>query len=398
MYKHLKERRFYENIYDRHTIEDARRNIIYYDDFHTELKSRLAKDDSISRPGNAVILNAFYMQALGLELLHRYENRDQYITEWMGKDEAKDTRIATVQLAVEPLCQHCRKRGLQIIDKSLMQRGGAYSKDNPEEVLLTLQCPHCEKTSAFWEDGEPWKLKPTLCPKCGGKTTQSATRTKKFINFTYICLSCEHAFNEKMDLSKKKEEIDPNFEKDRTHFCLDDKEFRDHLFATRKGFEDMAKFGKELKEREDNKHIYDAINNLKKLKIAELAPLLSPALEAASYTEFSLDKPEVGKYMVIGFRCLDDKSDRDDRTSRKHLRTIVDQALLNTNWRLMRGGVSYRLGYLNGRLRAYEHEEDLIELVSKSNIPESQRNNSGKGSSMASRYSILDKDGGKIIL
>jgi hypothetical protein len=44
----------------------------------------------------------------------------------------------------------------------------------------------------------------------------------------------------------------------------------------------------------------------------------------------------------------------------------VDQALIDTNWRLMSDGISYRLGYLNGRLRAYEQEEDLKELVIKS--------------------------------
>lgn len=32
----------------------------------------------------------------------------------------------------------------------------------------------------------------------------------------------------------------------------------------------------------------------------------------------------------------------------------------------MSDGISYRLGYLNGRLRAYEREEDIKNLVMKS--------------------------------
>jgi hypothetical protein len=128
----------------------------------------------------------------------------------------------------------------------------------------------------------------------------------------------------------------------------------------------MAQLGKEFKEREDNKHIYDAIKEMKKPKIAELQTLLSPALEKAGYIEFGLDKPEIGKDVFVGFSCLDGKSDRADYDSRKMLEKLVKKTLEDTNWRLMSDGVSYRLGYLNGRLRAYEREEDLKTLVMKS--------------------------------
>jgi len=60
---------------------------------------------------------------------------------------------------------------------------------------------------------------------------------------------------------------------------------------------------------------------------------------------------------------LDSKSDRKDYDSRKTLKKLVDSALEETNWRLMSDGISYRLGYLNGRVKAYESEEDLRKLV-----------------------------------
>lgn len=396
MYTHLKERQYYEHIYDRHTVEDARRDVAHYDKFYAELESKLDKDDTIDRPGNAVILNAFYMQAVGLELLRRYENRDQYIKEWMAKDEAKDDLIAVARLIEEPHCQHCGKEGLRIIDKSLMHKGDTYDIDDPEEVLFMLRCPHCEKNSAFWEDGEMWKPKPTLCPKCYSEVTQTTTRTKKAITFTYTCPSCKHSFKEKMDFSKKEEKPDPNFEKDRARFCLWDKEFREHLFATRKGFEDMAKLGKEFKEKEDNKHIYNAMKEMKKPKIAELAQLLSPVLEETGYIEFHLDKPEMGRDVFIGFSCLDSKSDREDYDSRKILKKLVDKALVDTNWRLMSDGISYRLGYLNGRLRAYEREEDLKELVIKSKNVRPKQGDADVATKNA--YTIKGKNGEDIIL
>ncbi len=35
------------------------------------------------------------------------------------------------------------------------------------------------------------------------------------------------------------------------------------------------------------------------------------------------------------------------------------KTLVDTNLRLMSDGIHHRLGYLNGRVRAYEREEDL---------------------------------------
>jgi hypothetical protein len=142
-----------------------------------------------------------------------------------------------------------------------------------------------------------------------------------------------------MDLSVKKEILDPDFEKDRAYYCLNDEKFRHHLSEIRRGFTEMAELGKKWQEKEDNKHIYDAVKEMKKPKIAELVPLLSPVLEKAGYIQFSLDKPEMGRDVYVGFSCLDNKSDRDDYDSRKTLKKLVDSALIDTNWRLMSDGI-----------------------------------------------------------
>ena len=46
------------------------------------------------------------------------------------------------------------------------------------------------------------------------------------------------------------------------------------------------------------------------------------------------------------------------------LQKIIKKNLETTDWRLMSGGIDYRLGLLTGRIRAYESEEDLLKLVS----------------------------------
>lgn len=365
MYTHLKERKHYEDLLDRFTVEAGRRNIKYYDNFFDDVKSKLKPGEKIDKTGNALILNAFYMEVLGNDLIRRYQERESEIIDMMARDAAKDEQIALARLQEEPSCRHCSKQGLRIIDKSLMHRKPDHKLDAPEEVMFMMECPHCKKNSAFWEDGTAWKVKPDFCPKCSTELTHTSRGTKSAITITYRCPSCSHSYKEKLDMTVKKEKPDPNFVKDRYHYCLQDPEFRDHLLKMKHDFEEMSRLGKMFKEREDNKHIYDAVKEMKKPKIAELSELLSPALNKAGYIEFSLDKPEMGKDVYVGFSCLDSKSGRADNESRKTLKKLVDTVLEETNWRLMSDGISYRLGYLNGRLRAYE-KEDLKNLVSKS--------------------------------
>ncbi len=396
-YTHLKDRQFYQDIYDRHTVEDARRGMVHYEKFHADFEKKLPKDDKFDRPGNALVLNVFYMQTVGNGLLDRYENREQYINEWMAIDEAKDNQIAAARLTEEPVCHHCGKQGLRITDKSLMHRRENAKHDDPEEVLFMLSCPHCKKNSAFWEDGTAWKPRPTLCPKCKTEMTRKTNKTKTSFNFTYTCPSCSHSYQDKMDLRDKKEQPHPDYDKDRATYCLLDTEFRERLFAIRQGFEDMARLGKEIKEKEDNKHIYDAIKEMKKPKIVELMPLLSGPLEKAGYIEFHLDQPDMGRDVYVGFSCLDSKSDRNDYDSRKTLKKLVDTALKDTNWRLMSDGISYRLGYLNGRVRAYEREEDLKELVTRS-MKLKKKPESIHATDKKNKYTVKDREGRDIIL
>jgi hypothetical protein len=166
-----------------------------------------------------------------------------------------------------------------------------------------------------------------------------------------------------MKLNEKPKKPDQNYEKDRMHYCLGGKEFRENLFEVRRGIEQMAELGKELKEKEDNKPIYDAIKLIKKPKIAELAAMLKPVIEESGYIEFSLDKPEIAREVTIGFNCLDAQADRSDYDSRLTLQKIIKATLNKTNWRLMSDGISIRLGYLSGKLKAYEGEEALKKLI-----------------------------------
>lgn len=129
--------------------------------------------------------------------------------------------------------------------------------------------------------------------------TYETTSSKRALTFTYICPVYQHGYKEGIDFRKKKEVLDPNYDTDRNHYCLRDEVFRDYLIEIRSGFTKMAELSKKFKEREDNKHIYDDVKEIKKPKIAEIAPLLQPTLEKACYIEFSLDKPEIGRDVFV---------------------------------------------------------------------------------------------------
>lgn len=75
----------------------------------------------------------------------------------------------------------------------------------------------------------------------------------------------------------------------------------------------------------------------------------------------------------------------------------MNRTLESTNWRLASDGISYRLGYLNGRLHAYENEEDLKKLVEKTIKTKGVKKREFKADNDTRDY-ILDKDGRKIIL
>ena len=393
-YKHLEDRQKYEDRYDRLTVDFARTDLKYFMQFRKKWFEIMPdeKEDSFR---SVFHLNGLYMQMVGNHLLERYDNRDTRIQEWMAEDEAKDEQVANARLTSEPKCQHCGKTGLRILDKSLMNRGE--STDSPEEVLFMLKCTHCDKNSACWEDGTAWEHRKTHCPKCKAVMDEKDSSRGKVISTTYTCPSCSHTYRTKIDLKAKKDKPDPDFESDKAVFCFHDKKSLEEHRDAKRRYDGLIQMGKEFKEKEDNKHIYDAVAAMKQLKIAELSDLLAPALEKAGYTEFSLDKPEMGKDVFIGFNCLDSKSDREDYDSRKILQKLVKKVLEDTNWRLMSDGISYRLGYLNGRLRAYEREEDLKELVIKTKKLKPKQTPS-KAAIKKNTYVIKDKNGNDIHL
>lgn len=170
-------------------------------------------------------------------------------------------------------------------------------------------------------------------------------------------------------MQKPKTPADPHFKVDRRRFCFDVATGK--KFLVRKAhIEHLGELLERGRQRagaseEASDPLAEAVEQVKKLKVAQVAGLLSTAITKVGYTEFKLGEPQIGREVAVPFTCLDNQSERESHDSRMELKKLITTTLANTNWQLMSDGVHYRLGYLSGRIRAYESDEDLRKLVER---------------------------------
>lgn len=352
MYKYSKSNIYYSELYDRMTIEKCQRweNMKYPIDI-SKLKGKEKEVEKIKRDcsRNLVIPVALYF--IKAEYAAK---KSETIKKWMERDREKDQKLAN---AVEPQgirCLNCSSILKKCISRDLMD-----DSQGQENVLFMFECENCKKRRAYWENGEEWIYKPT-CSKCKAEVEVITSSRKNNSTITrYSCPKCGYVETSTFDFSKNKEEVDPNFEANRKKYCISEKEGAEIMWEA----EERKRIVDGWKEKNKNKELYDAIDNIKKLTISELHDLLNPLIEKAGYIKFEFEKPDLQKDVILGFSLQEGKTGRNDRESVYEIQKIIKDALKSTNWRLMSDGVSYRLGYLQGRLRGVEGEDGLKKLV-----------------------------------
>lgn len=335
--KYLRDEKYYDELYDRFTVEECRR----------------AKEKS-DTPGLTGMVMAV---ALAFKKGERYANKSTTIREWMSRDRAKDEQLAR---AIEPSGKHCGRcrLGLALESKDLMS-----DENDRERVVFMLTCTSCKKPHAFWENGEAWQMRPYPCVKCSTAMTSTHRRTGNVITTTYSCSSCGHEESDTLDLNEKKpEELeDPNFEEDRKKYCMSEKDGQSYI----SGREHLKRATALMKDSEEHKEAYEAVRQIKTLSIVDLEHLLGPIVEQSGYTKFELGKPDTQRGLTIDFSLQDNMLGRSEYESVKPLRKLLQKSLSDTNWRLMSDGITYRLGLLTGRLRGYSGKDALLELAKK---------------------------------
>ena len=120
---------------------------------------------------------------------------------------------------------------------------------------------------------------------------------------------------------------------------------------------------KELKEKENQKDLYEAVAKIKKLNIADVEKLLTKALKKEGFIKLKLESPQISRDIKIEFTVQDSSTGIHEHDRKMKLKKTITKALLETNWKLIDDGISYRLGILTGRLRGLELEEDIVKLI-----------------------------------
>jgi Zn ribbon nucleic-acid-binding protein len=313
-------------------------------------------------------LNRMLYNKLFYVLTERYENKQETIVKWIEKDRQEQDRYDNTPAPADIHCS-CGSP-MRTTFKDL------YSglRNKSQKMLFFFECPDCNKRRSVFEDGKEWKVPPKLCPKCEKKVTEKITKKDGVLTTTTTCKACGFTNKEVDEFEKRHAEWEKEHAKEekkdaallkqyRSLFCLTETQGQAAL-NEREAIEVAAVIQKEEQAKYDSP-AYTQASQLKRLKVADLEKYLIEPLTKAKYIKFSLDKPKDGPGFIVPFSAQDADSSRNGRASEYELRQLIKKLLEDTNWRLMTGNISYRLGYLSGRIRGYDSEQDLMELYEK---------------------------------
>lgn len=349
---YLKERQEYVDRYDKITVDRCRwaEKAITADFVKKHMKDN--KDEKEWVRGVIAFNNLHLYFMIG----EMYKNKEKTITEWMKEDKDHDNYFENAETPKDIKCWTC-SRDMFVTHKHLETHLG-----KPDRVLFIYDCilGHIPRRS-FYDNGEEWKYKKPLCPKCSAPSNVVDEDTDKLWKTVSTCPNCGNIETSEIKKTIEEEKPDPDYGKDRARFCSD-ADGEKYVEWMRSAGE-LISYRDKQKEKENNKELYEAVNRLKKLKIIELEQLLAPILEEAQFTKLQFKDPQITKDVVVPFTVHDIKQGREDRVSFLDLQGVIKKTLIDTNWRLMNEGVDYRLGMLGGRLKAYEKEEDLVKLI-----------------------------------
>lgn len=359
--EYLKEKQYYEDIYDLKTIKDC---LDFYQSLYAKLPEVLKlpnKEDLPEEKRKEEFIKVMNMAIVSMKI-SRFEHKAKALQEWIEKDKEKQEKFDNT----EPLEIYCEECNL-LMDPN---HKSLWEEKDVLRVSIIYNCPQCNKRKAYYDDGEVCKSKPTLCEKCGSEIDidLKIDDKKETTTWTYKCTGCDYKKVDFEDDKKFREdsakeearnkELLTKFRKD---FVFSEEEGRECL----QGLEQLKTITENFKKSQEKKEdpAYHKAIQLKKVKVVELNKLLKEALIKEAYIELQFEKPDMGKYVAVPFTVQEEKSDREEYDSKKQLKRLIDKTLAETNWRLMSDGVSYRVGYLSGKLRCYEMEEDLMKIV-----------------------------------
>lgn len=287
-----------------------------------------------------------------------YKKKEETVNEWMRADKERDDMLEVANAPRNVTCNKC-------YDRMSEESRTTWERGDKEEVLFFMKCSegHLPMKGVF-ADGVELKIKDRPCPECGGVIqAERLPRKKDVIKTKYSCSSCSYTDIDSFLLSTEKEEDSTEYKKNRARFCLAGQELKDAQDAVIR-MENIKRLVDSWKHEEEHKEQYDAADKLQKLTIPQVKEMITKAIETTQYQNLTFEKPKIERFVVMEF-SLEELETDNQLASTSILQKLIKETLKDTNWRLMSDGISYRLGLMSGRLRAYESKEDLLKLVNK---------------------------------
>jgi DNA-directed RNA polymerase subunit RPC12/RpoP len=298
---------------------------------------------------------------LEFEMLRLWVKRKETIEEWIQRDRERDHFLEDTP-APKARCEYCGKSPI-LREKNLE----SWIWEKPDRILFYFKCEPCNEVITIYDNGDVLKRENPRCPECQSKLVPSAYTKKSegIYETTDSCAECGYTVTEKMDLRTPKKEPDPDFEKDRTRFCIPYEEASKKYYDWTSSIDQMKRVLDDITEKDEKKEVYDALNQMKKMSVKALEKFLSVELGKLGYSDFMLSKPDISKDIQVHFTMVDLIEENDRYNSVKNARAQLNTLLNDTNWVLMSEWLEYRLGIIRGKLRGIDNKDELLKLVEK---------------------------------
>ena len=345
--KYQKDVDYYNDLYDKITVSACR---MY------EINPEKAKTYTPVQLSATIYINNLYLKN---KMSERALKKDETIKEWIQEDKRKDEYMES-QFPPKTRCLECYDF-MELKFKEYIWN----EEWKNDRVMFIFECESCKKRRAIYNDWEEYVIKKDLCIKCWTELICKNKKKKDSIITNKRCSKCSWTDEEVLDLHIK-DEIDPDFEKDRARFCIpynDALRYKEEMDNIKRFVDNFDEVMNKDKRKEELK---DDLANIKKLKFKEIEKLLNEELSKIWYTGFYFSTPVLWNDIKVEYTVFTEISDENDHDILKVFKDKLKELLLDTNWTETNDWKpEYKLWAIRWKLRWVDSEEDIIKLIEK---------------------------------
>lgn len=335
----LKDRFYYENLYDHHTIKIMK-------NLEKINKERIKK------------WNPFIWEfTMLMEKYNRYEHRNNTIAEWVEKDKKRDEFYKNTTEPFDIIrCRLCNKK--MILESKSFDVWVLWKKD---KILFIYRCDKCEKWRAFYNDWKEFETTKEKCKKCNITIDYKWSFEWDIFIKNYNCNNCWIQYTEKEDFSIKKDNEDIITQEDINKYWYNKKDeieaeqFHTSLYNLKEIILDKNSEKKEKEEQEK-------LSRITKYNFLQIENLIISSLKNTDFQDFKIIKNETIKtYLKCEFQVFY-KWNCSIEISNK-LEKIINNTLSKSNWKIQKYKTTEKLWIINWFLFWYDNKEDLLKLI-----------------------------------